>query len=325
MPTNSRIRGFTLIELLVVIAIIAILAAILFPVFQKVRENARRTSCASNMKQIALAWIQYSQDYDETTVSPYRYGYVIYSGTAPNYTYSNALDSYLKRAQVGSSNVWVCPDQNTLPPATFATPSNAYLSFVKSYAMNTFLVGTGPTCTSGCKSPIIRITDPDSFYPRVSDEALVYSKTPSTTPAVGSGGAPTDKTLYYMNIPINQARINSPANTCLIFETPPEDGSQGDYAGSTNNCGSWMMVKGFWNNAANATTYLKYPYDTPDQTYHAGMSNYAFCDGHVKTRLPETQGYDVTQDPNQIWTVQDGTRRQAVPRHAKMSRLCSEK
>lgn len=58
-------RGFTLIELLVVIAIIAILAAILFPVFARARENARRTSCLSNLKQIGLGIMQYNQDYDE--------------------------------------------------------------------------------------------------------------------------------------------------------------------------------------------------------------------------------------------------------------------
>lgn len=60
-------RGFTLIELLVVIAIIAILAAILFPVFAKAREKARQSSCASNLKQLSLGWLSYIQDYDERT------------------------------------------------------------------------------------------------------------------------------------------------------------------------------------------------------------------------------------------------------------------
>jgi len=67
---NQQRRGFTLIELLVVIAIIAILAAILFPVFAQAREKARSAGCLSNQKQIALAWTMYAQDYDETSPNP---------------------------------------------------------------------------------------------------------------------------------------------------------------------------------------------------------------------------------------------------------------
>lgn len=68
-------RGFTLIELLVVIAIIALLAAILFPVFARARENARRTNCMSNEKQQALGLMQYAQDYDERLPATWFYGH----------------------------------------------------------------------------------------------------------------------------------------------------------------------------------------------------------------------------------------------------------
>ena len=75
MKRNTS-SGFTLIELLVVIAIIAILAAILFPVFAQARESARAISCLSNMKQIGVAWTMYAQDYDETYPLSRSIGYV---------------------------------------------------------------------------------------------------------------------------------------------------------------------------------------------------------------------------------------------------------
>ena len=100
---RSRVRnGFTLIELLVVIAIIAILAAILFPVFARARENARRASCSSNMKQIGLAWLQYAQDYDEKVVPA-----TINGCTSSAFAWTVITQPYLK-----STQILVCPSDN---------------------------------------------------------------------------------------------------------------------------------------------------------------------------------------------------------------------
>ena len=101
---HRRKSAFTLIELLVVIAIIAILAAILFPVFARARENARRASCQSNLKQIGLGLLQYIQDYDEA-MPPSAVGGVASStnnGTA--YKWMDAIYPYVK-----SEQIFVCP------------------------------------------------------------------------------------------------------------------------------------------------------------------------------------------------------------------------
>jgi len=102
-------KGFTLIELLVVIAIIAILAAILFPVFARARENARRSSCLSNMKQIGLGIQMYTQDYDEKIV---RYRYLVNGSTSSYYGWQAALYPYVK-----STQLFVCPSATKLAPA----------------------------------------------------------------------------------------------------------------------------------------------------------------------------------------------------------------
>jgi prepilin-type N-terminal cleavage/methylation domain-containing protein/prepilin-type processing-associated H-X9-DG protein len=113
----SRRTGFTLIELLVVIAIIAILAAILFPVFARARENARRASCSSNLKQIGLGILQYVQDYDERYVRATNGP----GGVIGSQTWANSTQPYLK-----STQIFQCPSDSarevntwwmgTLPP-----------------------------------------------------------------------------------------------------------------------------------------------------------------------------------------------------------------
>lgn len=118
MSFNKSHSGFTLIELLVVIAIIAILAAILFPVFSRAREQARKASCSSNLRQIGLGIMQYSQDYDETLplFSLSTTSYKGFSGYGTNgddgVRWADSIYPYIK-----STQVFDCPsgDKRTQP------------------------------------------------------------------------------------------------------------------------------------------------------------------------------------------------------------------
>ena len=148
--TQNRRPAFTLIELLVVIAIIAILAAILFPVFARARENARRSSCQSNLKQIGLGIIQYAQDYDE--LMPYNPGNFSLSyrvnafmstdpSTEPN-TF-NQIYPYLK-----STQIYICPSADTAPSGSgnpfINSSANGGLPNDTNYAMNGLVVSKSP-------------------------------------------------------------------------------------------------------------------------------------------------------------------------------------
>ncbi len=124
-------RGFTLIELLVVIAIIAILAAILFPVFAKAREKARQSSCLSNVRQITTATLSYAQDYDEM-LPPY--SRIAATGGQPY----NRIMPYIKNSQI-----YLCPSrggnhENSTPtggdnPYTCDYAPNYYINHVPTY------------------------------------------------------------------------------------------------------------------------------------------------------------------------------------------------
>lgn len=136
---SRRRGGFTLIELLIVIAIIALLAAILFPVFNRARENARRASCMSNMKQLGLALTMYTQDYDETLPgnSSLDQGAGLAKGfmdEASPRNFHKALYPYVRNLQV-----YICP--SALPYTATGSSASPYAEVTVADGGNTSYAG----------------------------------------------------------------------------------------------------------------------------------------------------------------------------------------
>jgi len=158
----STRKGFTLIELLVVIAIIAILAAILFPVFAQAREKARAISCLSNMKQMGLGIAQYQQDYDEQLLKSY---YAFPAGCAwgsvpvgdKNYSWRYAVQPYIKN----TTGVFTCPSDAYLGQSAYYTnqasgpmypgPTNKGEWMPASYDVNSAVIGFA---NGNCNDPV---------------------------------------------------------------------------------------------------------------------------------------------------------------------------
>jgi prepilin-type N-terminal cleavage/methylation domain-containing protein/prepilin-type processing-associated H-X9-DG protein len=300
-----RKKAFTLIELLVVVAIIAILAAILFPVFAQAREKARQAMCISNMNQLGLAALQYTEDYDESLPPPTEFHFISQDASG-NYTGSSVLEPYIKNHPGQSSaSVWVCPDVSGF----YDGPINSWSSFRCTYSMNVFLNPPNPF------DP-----DPDTCYSSAASQA-------------GGAGMPSwngqpgnysnESNLSYNNYPaagLNISRIVAPANTDMIFEayveavqpgqTPQNDG----YFGLAPEQGDYMQDQGFWDTQTDAFDswgYLLQPALTPR---HKSVNNYLFCDGHVKALVPQKFPYDITKHPqDNIWLVRDGRNGTPVP------------
>lgn len=268
-----KLKGFTLIELLVVIAIIAILASILFPVFAQAREKARQSTCSSNLKQLGLAFIQYSQDYDEVFPSPGGSNFGVWDtinsdGTSP------VLDPYLKNRGTSAITVFACPDIPGLPMGSVGT--STYLKYPRTYTMNALLRAPGTAVVkSGSMAGTYQVADPDAYS---------YFQNPNNYNILNT-------------LPgINTVNIAEPSQTNLLFEGIPESTSD-KYNGYTGRCGTWESVGGFYPNgpACKAGLYATY---TGTQcaavgwkAWHNGMDNYLYCDGHVKAHKPKVQGW----------------------------------
>jgi prepilin-type N-terminal cleavage/methylation domain-containing protein/prepilin-type processing-associated H-X9-DG protein len=143
--TQTHRRAFTLIELLVVIAIILLFTAILFPVFGRTRENARRSTCQSNLRNIGLAFMQYAQDYDEQL--PFSYNNTGIAGYFGR-TWTECLDSYngIRTKVINSARapgtIFKCPSDAVPPPSPTVGARRTYaIAFSNQRAIG---VTTGP-------------------------------------------------------------------------------------------------------------------------------------------------------------------------------------
>ncbi len=288
---STRIRkAFTLIELLVVIAIIAILAAILFPVFGRARENARRTSCSSNMKQIGLAMLQYAQDYDE--MMPFKLGYFNVSG--PISTWDNLIEPYAQKSGMktsggvfygtGSQPYMVCPSDSVVRPAASGVKMNS----PRSYG----LVGTSGGFTNISAN---------------------YAWTNYTADALGSKYFPGK----------NLSQFSKPSESFMVVECPMNGNIVGGYnndiiysPSSTAPTGTaqdgYGSVAPSQNVGVNADGKLG---------SHFNGWNYLYFDGHVKYLRPDSaaaigpKAFGGANDyycaatlarPCGAWTIQEG-------------------
>jgi prepilin-type N-terminal cleavage/methylation domain-containing protein/prepilin-type processing-associated H-X9-DG protein len=268
----SRFRnGFTLIELLVVIAIIAILAAILFPVFAQAREQARKTSCVSNLRQINTAVAMYTQDYDESLPLNFNQDLTTPEGW---FTWHDFVQPYMKSWQL-----LICPDSEykKINPVTDFDP---YFNY-----------GMLPSADATVAGTPYYLTRVAAWYQHYGPGNLKYD---------GLSGYGGDAVLGYApgsHASKSLAAVSRPGEYALIWDSGNWDSLHGVYGQTTGFgfCGGWVGFDFTYfspltrhtggNNVCDSSTL-------PDGTqarqtqYGLGMANVAFLDGHVKSMKP---------------------------------------
>lgn len=304
---RSTQKGFTLIELLVVIAIIAILAAILFPVFAQAREKARQAMCASNFKQLGTAFAMYASDYDggypmpitNTSVSSATTGnfsatWVVGSVTQNangtyNYADAGGIGPYVKeRGNGGANNVFACPDAQAKTSAKSVSP---YQAPGQNYIMNQYLQfgWPGPFGTAATKNKYQKATDCGTSNGCLYNPGAYPPLNPDQT------AQPSSLILLYegaqeVYIPDTQGfnavvnRYGTPFNqTCCYSASAVQAGT--DPTGTTSPPATYSQDG--------------VPYNAP-QDYHGGGSNFLYTDTHVKWHLPSQTytNYDVRLTEN---------------------------
>lgn len=273
--------GFTLIELLVVIAIIAILAAILFPVFAQAREKARQTSCLSNEKQIGLALIQYTQDYDET------YPFNVHSQDWQNGWVSKALP-YMKDLRV-----FMCPSDSDAGVPAPEDHTAKWAGVMMSVAAN------GLYGSNWCCSPTWDNGFPFQGLIGIGGETWLDK---------GNGSQP-------------EANIGLPAQTILLAEkhsaksrwpgafragVASNFGPNSTFLGPVTGGTGWgeMHIPDGTKAMAESAPNARDGRHGAVSVHNNGMSNFLFADGHAKAMKPEQTNPDPVNRPqDNMWNA----------------------
>jgi prepilin-type N-terminal cleavage/methylation domain-containing protein/prepilin-type processing-associated H-X9-DG protein len=250
-------RGFTLIELLVVIAIIAILAAILFPVFARAREKARQTSCLSNMKQLGLGLMMYCQDYDETYPLSYYYFDPAAGGSSGYHHWSGVIGPYVK-----SWNLYVCPSDRNRGLA----PTNGWDDQAPriSYIANEGLMGRPRAHFRAV--PMAAVASPSDLVAIAELTDLQY--------AIGGTSGPSGD-AYKTHRPANlTSPWNNDSGYAAAYTQLTMDEVSAAYAAA-------QAATGMMDEATNHSRYMGW-------NRHNGGANYCFADGHAKWERMES-------------------------------------
>jgi prepilin-type N-terminal cleavage/methylation domain-containing protein/prepilin-type processing-associated H-X9-DG protein len=311
----SRRDGFTLIELLVVIAIIGILAAMLFPVFARARESARKTQCLANVKNIAMGMQIYLTDYDRLPPNEHRQEAIDYFTTQPGGTncsnpgpaqYAWRANPYLRwpvilDEYIKSREVWKCPSAKLTTGATYILPGPDYLGYLQQTAGQWGGgMGFGP-CV---------ICWPPGWGGAVTDSAVQQLLASANTPLSSASGAKSESANAFVQsigyngtaIEYSTSQIENPSSfvVCQDAGGVSDAGSPGLAAYPDICCaecsgyekwGGWPPATdcgigssdcgACWNLHANLT-FFKDPKKELAATRHMGGSNLGFADGHAQ-------------------------------------------
>lgn len=286
-PTVTSRKAFTLIELLVVIAIIAILAAILFPVFAQAREKARQTMCLSNMKQIGLGMMQYEQDNNETYAARY-FDYCPQGAAIPCSTgftravWMDLIYPYIKQhGGVTNANgntskspegVFVCPD-SPMPNSVNSTIAKTYQSYamVCDFDLDANCVQNPNTCTG------------KGYVYHGIDASLTDAMVPAPASSIFVGEAPDcgKRSAWVTECADPTSRICQPQRDLSGNELPDKH----------------YHVANNWNAHTDITNLHG------DQR-HSGGSNYAFFDGHAHWyQIWQTVPTAANPSTHNLWTT----------------------